>query len=131
MESLLKEKVAFIVGQLYQQIISPDQILVKIPPKEYACDFTVVIFPIAKLAKKSPDQAAKEIGAALQNVIPGISSYDVVKGFLNLKLKDEYWIQFFSEKSNDQSFGILPPTGKTVIVEYCGPNTNKPLHLGH
>ena len=131
MESLLKEKVAHIVLQLYNFKIYPDQVLVNVPPKEHACDFTVVIFPIAKKAKKSPDQAAREIGTELQKSIDSLAGYEVVKGFLNLKLKDEFWIQFFSEKSIEKNFGELPSTGKKVMIEYCGPNTNKPLHLGH
>src|SRR5215510_4413072 len=115
MEVQLKEHVSAIVERLYQQKIPSEQILVNIPPKEHACDFTVVIFPIAKLAKKSPDQAAKEIGEELKGAVPEISSYDVVKGFLNLKLKDEFWIQFFLEKSAYENFGILPSTGKKVM----------------
>jgi arginyl-tRNA synthetase len=131
METLLKEKVASIVEQLYGFNISPAHILVNIPPKEQACDFTVVIFPIAKQAKKSPDQAAREIGEALQGALPSLAGFDVVKGFLNLRLTDQYWNQFFLEKQTDPQYGLLPPTGKKVMIEYCGPNTNKPLHLGH
>lgn len=131
MEQLLREKTSEIVAKLYGQKISSEEILVNIPPKEYSCDFTVVIFPIAKLAKKSPEQTAKEIGIELQNSIPEISSLEIIKGFLNLKLSDQYWITYFIEKSNDASFGLLPSTGKKVMIEYAGPNTNKPLHLGH
>jgi arginyl-tRNA synthetase len=131
MEQLLKEKTAAIVEKLYGQKISPEQILVNIPPKEFPCDFTIVIFPIAKMAKKPPDQAAKEIGDELIRFLPEISGFDAVKGFLNLKFSDQYWINFFSSASQDPSFGLLPATGKKVMIEYCGPNTNKPLHLGH
>src|SRR6185295_4307788 len=116
---------------LYGQKISPEQILVNIPPKEYSCDFTVVVFPIAKVAKKSPEETAKEIGSQLQNSIPEIVSFEAVKGFLNVTLSDQYWINFLSANSQDQSFAVLPATGKKVMIEYCGPNTNKPLHLGH
>jgi len=131
MEAILKEKVSKIISQLYQQSLPADQILVNIPPKEFPCDFTVVTFPIAKLAKKSPDAAAKEIGEELKKEIPDLENFEVVKGFLNLKFTDEYWLKYFSEQSENNSFGVLPSTGKTVMIEYCGPNTNKPLHLGH
>ncbi|HYV92991.1 MAG TPA: arginine--tRNA ligase [Chitinophagales bacterium] len=131
MEQSLREKTAAIVDKLYGQKISPEQILVNIPPKEYSCDFTVVVFPIAKVAKKSPEETAKEIGSQLQNSIPEIVSFEAVKGFLNVTLSDQYWINFLSANSQDQSFAVLPATGKKVMIEYCGPNTNKPLHLGH
>lgn len=131
MEQPLKEKTAAIVEKLYGQKISPEQILVNIPPKEFPCDFTIVIFPIAKMTKKSPDQAAREIGDELAGLLPEISGFEVVKGFLNLKFRDHYWINFFSSASQDPSFGDLPASAKKVMIEYCGPNTNKPLHLGH
>ncbi|MGB3076453.1 MAG: arginine--tRNA ligase, partial [Chitinophagales bacterium] len=131
MQSLLKEKTAQIVSQLYGQEVLPDQVQVNIPPKDFPFDFTIVAFAFSKLAKKTPDQTASEIGTHLINEIPELDRYEVVKGFLNLRLKDSYWINVFSDQVNTPVFGSLPSTGKKVMVEYCGPNTNKPLHLGH
>lgn len=131
MEQLLREKSAAIVEKLYGQKISPDEILVNIPPKDYPFDFTIVIFPIAKLARKSPEQAAKEIGNELRIQFEEIVEAEPVKGFLNIKLSDGYWIRFLSSAMQDSSFGNLPSTGKKMMIEYSGPNTNKPLHFGH
>ncbi|HUM47605.1 MAG TPA: arginine--tRNA ligase [Chitinophagales bacterium] len=129
--NLLKEKTALIVSRLYGQEILPEQVQVNIPPKDFPFDFTIVAFAFSKLAKKSPDQTANEIGAQLINEIPELDRFEVVKGFLNLRLKDNYWINIFGTEINSSTFGVLPPTGKKIMVEYCGPNTNKPLHLGH
>ncbi|MEO6169126.1 MAG: arginine--tRNA ligase, partial [Chitinophagales bacterium] len=129
--NLLKEKTAQIVSRLYGQEIFPEQVQVNIPPKDFPFDFTIVAFSFSKLAKKSPDQTANEIGAELINEIPEVDSFEVVKGFLNLRLKDEYWINVFGKQVFHPAFGVLPATGKKIMVEYCGPNTNKPLHLGH
>lgn len=131
MQHQLKSITSRIVSQLYHQEILPEQVQVNIPPKDFPFDFTIVAFTFAKLAKKSPDQTANEIGAELIKEMPELDHYEVVKGFLNLRLKDAYWIGVFDAEVNNPLFGALPPTGKKVMVEYCGPNTNKPLHLGH
>ncbi len=99
--------------------------------KEFRGDFTVNVFPFLKIVRKSPEQAAAEIGDFLLNEIEAVHSYEVVKGFLNLYLKDTFWADHFRELSADRSFGTFAPDDKTVMVEYSSPNTNKPLHLGH
>jgi len=90
-----------------------------------------VAFPFSKISKKAPDQTAKEIGQELSASIPDIETIDSVKGFLNIRLKDSYWIEFLNKQSENAAFGQLPSTGKKIMIEYGGPNTNKPLHLGH
>lgn len=131
MNHLLKEKTAQIVSQLYGSEVLPAQVQVTVPPKYFPFDFTVVAFAFSKLAKKSPDETAKEIGIELVKAIPELDQYEVVKGFLNLRLKDGYWIGEFLNRIMNPAFGELSATGKKIMVEYCGPNTNKPLHLGH
>ncbi len=131
MQHQLKVITARIVSQLYNQQILPEQVQVNVPPDGFPFDFTIVAFNFAKLAKKSPDQTAAEIGEALIKEIPELAQYEAVKGFLNLRFSDEYWIQVFFTEINIAGYGTFPPTGKKVMVEYCGPNTNKPLHLGH
>ncbi|RRQ45317.1 arginine--tRNA ligase [Chryseobacterium sp. SC28] len=96
---------------------------------DFEGDFTIVIFPLVKLAKKSPDAIGNELGEALKNEIDFIESFNIVKGFLNLKLKDEVFANQLSELQND--FENVTPKNATVMVEYSSPNTNKPLHLGH
>lgn len=130
MEDILKEKTAQAVEKLYGQKILPEEVLVNIPPKEFPYDFTIVVFPFAKMAKKSPDQTAIDIAEVLRADLAELDHLEQVKGFLNIRLKDSYWINFIQKKISDPSFGQLPRTGKKVMIEYCGPNTNKPLHLG-
>ncbi|MFT3917940.1 arginine--tRNA ligase [Cloacibacterium sp.] len=95
---------------------------------DFEGDFTVVIFPLVKLAKKSPDVLGNELGEELkkQNVV---EAYNVVKGFLNLSVNNEAFIQNFKEIV--AQFEVKENKNQTVMVEYSSPNTNKPLHLGH
>ena len=131
MQQSLREKTAEAIKELYGQEISVEKVLVNIPPKEFPFDFTVVAFPFSKLVKKSPDHVAAEIGSSLKNKLEEIDTYEAIKGFINIRLKDDYWIQYLHGGANDPNFGQLATTGKRVMIEYCGPNTNKPLHLGH
>jgi len=90
---------------------------------------TVVCFPISKAARKSPEQTANEIGQHLNKDL--IAGFQVVKGFLNLTIRDKVWISSLIDIYSQKDFGTLPPNGKEIMVEYSSPNTNKPLHLGH
>lgn len=89
----------------------------------------VVCFPIAKVAKKGPEQTATLIGEKLdKNIFP---KFNVVKGFLNLTIADKVWISSFIDIHNEKDYGVMPSNGLEIMVEYSSPNTNKPLHLGH
>lgn len=92
-------------------------------------DFTVVIFPLVKQLKKSPDALGQEIGAQLQAENDAVSNFNVVKGFLNLSIKPEYFVKML--QGVEQKFDTLSLKNETIMVEYSSPNTNKPLHLGH
>ena len=96
---------------------------------EFEGDFTVVTFPLVKLAKKSPDIIANELGTSLTVQSDFVESFNVVKGFLNLKIKDSFFVDNFNTiKSGLEQ---IENKDQTVMVEYSSPNTNKPLHLGH
>jgi len=100
--------------------------------KEFEGDFTLVTFPLARLKVGSPPQIGEAIGAKLQAEVEAIESYNVIKGFLNLKLSDAFWLQWLEDTSRDPAyFRSQQGQDQTVVVEYCSPNTNKPLHLGH
>lgn len=96
---------------------------------DFEGDFTIVIFPLVKQLKKSPDILGQELGDALLKNTDFIEAYNVVKGFLNLTISDKFFLQ--SLQSTAENFDKIEPKNQTVMVEYSSPNTNKPLHLGH
>ena len=99
--------------------------------KEFTGDYTLVVFPLLKRSRKSPDATAAEIGEALAAECPIVESTNTIKGFLNISLKADFWLDEYRRMAATERFGIAPSNGKTVMVEYSSPNTNKPLHLGH
>jgi len=120
------------IENLYSLSLADNNIQINDTNSEFDGDYTLVLFPFVKHLKKSPDQLGKEIGDYLVKKNPVfISSYNVIKGFLNLTLIDSYWINFIQENFSNTGFGKKDPNGKRVMVEYSSPNTNKPLHLGH
>jgi arginyl-tRNA synthetase len=87
---------------------------------------------LTRISRKSPEETGKEIGTWLLANIEIVSSYNVVKGFLNLVIRDDFWIQFFTSGFSDPAYGFSPESQRPpVVIEYSSPNTNKPLHLGH
>ena len=120
------------IEALYSQELSIQQIQIQKTKKEFEGDLTLVVFPLLKVTKKSPEQSAEEIGKWLLGNSDIANSYNVVKGFLNLSIKDKIWLDQFNVWARDENFGkSTASTGKTFMVEYSSPNTNKPLHLGH
>lgn len=100
--------------------------------QDFEGDFTLVVFPFLKFSGKPPEATAVEIGEYLQKELPELGSFNIVKGFLNLKLKYGFWLNFFEEKGSSAGYGFQPEKeDKPVVIEYSSPNTNKPLHLGH
>ena len=100
--------------------------------KEFAGDFTLVVFPFTRHSKLAPEATGQQIGEAIVAASGGlVRGFNVVKGFLNLELADAAWLQAFAEASAEERFGTGPAKGQRVMVEYSSPNTNKPLHLGH
>ena len=101
--------------------------------KEFEGDFTLVTFPYIKDAKKSPELLGAELGNYLQSNNTIITAFNVVKGFLNITLSDIFWLNYFNAVKNSSQVGYKPQnsSGRSVMLEYSSPNTNKPLHLGH
>ncbi len=99
---------------------------------EFEGDYTIVLFSLVKSLKKSPDEIGTELGKTLINNNPHLfTSFNIIKGFLNLVVDDQYWIALLQKNHNDICYGKHALNGKKVMVEYSSPNTNKPLHLGH
>ncbi|MEM7575563.1 MAG: arginine--tRNA ligase [Bacteroidota bacterium] len=99
--------------------------------KEFEGNFTVVTFPFTKVAKAKPEAIAEQLGQYLTEKVEEIADYNVIKGFLNLRVTDAYWANFLATAFQDVDYGRSPANGERVLVEFSSPNTNKPLHLGH
>lgn len=128
----IKEAAANSIHQLYGTSVKPEKVLVNQTKSEFEGDYTVVLFAFVKELKKSPEQLGQELGTEMVARFPDLfTSYNIVKGFLNLSINAAYWTQFLMNQYNDLQFGHSTPTGNKVMVEYSSPNTNKPLHLGH
>ena len=127
----LQETAARGASALYSQSIEPADITLTPTRKEFEGDYTIVVFPFTKWVKKAPDAIGQELGEYLVANLPAIAGFNVVKGFLNLVVADKVWADFLEEIYPETDYGRHPSTGEKVMVEYCSPNTNKPLHLGH
>jgi arginyl-tRNA synthetase len=99
--------------------------------KDFEGDITVVVFPILRVVKGNPVQIGEAIGTYLSDKVEEVSDFNVVKGFLNIVLKDSYFVDFFNGIKNNKDYGLAAVGNDAVMVEYSSPNTNKPLHLGH
>ncbi|WP_231424056.1 arginine--tRNA ligase [Pedobacter sp. Leaf250] len=117
--------------ELYKEEVAESVINLQETRKEFEGQATIVVFPITKISKKSPEQTANEIGEYLVANVENVTKFNVVKGFLNLSIAESYFLNQFNEEILAADFGIYPSNGKKVMVEYSSPNTNKPLHLGH
>jgi len=119
------------VTALFGQAVQPQDIALTPTRKEFAGDYTIVVFPFTKFVKKSPDAIGQELGEYLKTHLPAVADFNVVKGFLNIVLSDTVWSGFLEEHFAQADYGRHASNGEKVMVEYCSPNTNKPLHLGH
>ncbi len=129
----IRNGVSAALKALYSEVLNPDNIQTQLTRKEFDGDLTVVVFPFLRFSKKSPEQTASEIGDYLVNEIDLIVGFNVVKGFLNIVVSPNYWLEVLYANFTDSNFGFTKSTDDSplVMVEYSSPNTNKPLHLGH
>ena len=129
-ETFISDAVRRSVETLYGEL-GDEQLQIQKTRREFEGDYTLVTFPLLRRSRKSPEATATEIGEYMAANVPEIASFNVIKGFLNLSLDSAFWAARFAEVVADERFGQAPATGRTVMVEYSSPNTNKPLHLGH
>lgn len=130
-ETFIIAKASEAIQALYGVQIDPATLQVQVTRKEFEGDYTLVVFPLLKISRNSPENTGNAIGEYLKTNCPEIASYNSVKGFLNISFSSAWWNGLFAEIASSEDFGQLPSTGKTIMVEYSSPNTNKPLHLGH
>lgn len=119
------------LNALYQHETEIDSLGLQPTRKEFEGTYTFVTFPYGKISKKNPMQTAEELGEYLKEHVDTVADFNVVKGFLNIKIAPEAWIGVLNEILADNSFGKGAAKEESVMVEYSSPNTNKPLHLGH
>lgn len=136
MELQIKEAISAALKALYEHEVSAEDIALQPTRKEFEGTYTFVTFPFARVSRKSPEQTATDIGEHIQANAAEVSAFNVVKGFLNISLSEASQVNQFAGIFNgaDVSQSTIfqqEATGKTVVVEYSSPNTNKPLHLGH
>lgn len=119
------------VKALYNIDILKSEVNLQETRKEFEGQITLVTFPFTRFSKKSPEQTGTEIGEYINLNLAEVSGYNVIKGFLNLSITNEFWLKLFTEKISRKGYGTYAAKGVKVMVEYSSPNTNKPLHLGH
>jgi arginyl-tRNA synthetase len=133
MEIILKEKIKEAVKIIYNSDVKDDLIQIQETRKDFKGDFTLVVFPLMRFSKNTPEKTGEMIGQYLTDNYPALSGFNVIKGFLNLEVSDKWWIEYLrklsSEKTHLEACQVNNP--ETILVEYSSPNTNKPLHLGH
>lgn len=129
----LEEAIISAIKILYNTSTSQDVVQLQKTRKEFQGHFTLVVFPFLKLSKKSPEQTASDIGEWLHVNTDFVAQFNVVKGFLNIEIKDKYIVDILSTIEKTSNYGTIPEKedAPLIMVEYSSPNTNKPLHLGH
>lgn len=132
MESIITKCILDNAQKLFGQTIPETLIQFQKTRKDVDGDLTLVTFPYTKFLKSSPEETGEKIGVFLKEEIKEISDFNVIKGFLNIILSDDFWIKALKKANADEQFGFVnKDSGRAYMVEYSSPNTNKPLHLGH
>lgn len=122
-----------IIAEKYGTTVSDKQLQLQKTKKDFDGDLTLVVFPLLRLSKKSPEATAEELGTVLHEQLSDISDFNVVKGFLNLSIAPTYWLEELTNIANNPNYGYTKAkeNAPLAMIEYSSPNTNKPLHLGH
>lgn len=120
------------IKALYDQSLPEQDIAINTTKPEFEGEYTIVVFTFTRFSRQKPEETGQNIGNYLVQHFPElIAGFNVVKGFLNLRITDQFWIQYVRKNFSNKNIGIQPANGKKVMVEYSSPNTNKPIHLGH
>lgn len=130
-ENFIAAKASEAIKAVYGADVTPETLQVQPTRKEFEGDYTLVVFPLLRITRQSPDATGNALGEWLKTNCPEVSAFNSVKGFLNLSLSNLYWKESLESVAANPDFGQLPSTGRRIMVEFSSPNTNKPLHLGH
>lgn len=133
MEIVLKEKIKEAVKIIYNSEVKDDLIQIQETRKDFKGDFTLIVFPLLRFSKNTPEKTGEMIGQYLKENFPAVEGFNVIKGFLNLEITDSWWLDFFQNLASERNYlgNSKVSQSETILVEYSSPNTNKPLHLGH
>ncbi|WP_242920547.1 arginine--tRNA ligase [Pontibacter liquoris] len=131
LQNTLTQSISQALQALFQISVDGTQIALQPTRKEFAGSFTFVTFPFTKQVGKGPEQIGQALGEYLKEHAPEVKDFNVVKGFLNLEVKEAEWLRLFRHIMQQPDYGQAEASGRNVMVEYSSPNTNKPLHLGH
>lgn len=131
-EQLLIEEIHLAFKKVFDVEVDKKQLQLQKTLKEFEGDITLVVFPLLRFSKKSPEQTATMIGEYLQDKVDVVEKFNVIKGFLNLLIADSYWLNYYEDHKSEVDFGFLKDQSEApTVIEFSSPNTNKPLHLGH
>lgn len=133
MDIILKDKIIEAVKVLYNSEVPGNLVQLQETRKEFRGDFTLVVFPLLRYSKNTPERTGENIGNYLLETFPSVSAFNVIKGFLNLEISDRWWIEYFAGLASGKNLfsNCQSENPEVILVEYSSPNTNKPLHLGH
>lgn len=127
----IQQTAAKALKQLYNIDATDEQLALSPTRKEFEGDYTLVVFPFTKAARKKPTDIGDEVGRFLLENSENVAGFNVIQGFLNITTNNEYWKKHIYKILKNNNFGQKTKNGQKVMVEYASPNTNKPLHLGH
>lgn len=132
-EEILSSSIMLAIKELYGADIDATQIQLQKTRPEFEGHLTLVVFPFLRISRKKPEDTAQEIGQWLADKEKAVEKFNVIKGFLNLSISSEYWMEILQSIHADDNYGIekAKEDSPLVMIEYSSPNTNKPLHLGH
>ena len=132
-EQQLTADVRAAIKALYGQEVPDNLLQLQKTKREFEGHLTLVTFPLLRISRKKPEETAQEIGQYLQENSDAVAAFNVVKGFLNLVMAPQKWVELLEVIDADDHYGFVKPTEASplVMIEYSSPNTNKPLHLGH
>jgi len=132
-EALISKAAGEAVKALYGMDATEKMLQLQKTRSEFEGNLTLVVFPFVKVAKKSPEQTAQEIGEYLQQHCGAVEKFNVVKGFLNLSVGDGAWLQLLEAIDKDDNFGMKQATENSplVMIEYSSPNMAMVRHQSH
>ena len=127
----IQSDILLAIEQLGYPALDRSSLVVTPCKKEFSKDFTLVTFGLAKTLRINPETLASSLGSLLiSNRV--IGSFEVVKGFLNFSMSDAFWVECMHLLKKSSPTGqVSSDESLRYLIEYCSPNTNKPLHLGH